>query len=68
MLFEDNGLSTRINELESLLAHLQYDLEKMSSVIIEQKKEIDDLKRQITRLDQRIDNALSEPEDNFSVE
>ncbi|WP_296454561.1 SlyX family protein [Rubinisphaera sp.] len=43
---QDSSLK-RIVSLESLVTHLQYDLEQISKVVHNQQQKIDDLQRQI---------------------
>ncbi|TWT62295.1 SlyX family protein [Rubinisphaera italica] len=43
---QDSSLE-RIVSLESLVTHLQYDLEQISKVVHSQQQKIDDLQRQI---------------------
>ena len=51
-------MSARINELESAIAHLQNDLEKMSSVIVAQSSEIDELRRSFSRIERKLDELV----------
>ncbi len=52
----------RIIKLEYLVAHLEHELATMSSVLLEQQKEIDGLKRQTARLGDRV-TRLAEDEE-----
>lgn len=47
MTQEQDSSLERIVSLESLLTHLQYDLEQISKVVHSQQQKIDDLQRQI---------------------
>lgn len=54
--------SERINHLESAMAHLQNDYDKLNSVIIELHKEIRELLTQIERLDGRVTTLAEGPD------
>ncbi len=47
MTQEQDSSLERIVSLESLVTHLQYDLEQISKVVHSQQQKIDDLQRQI---------------------
>lgn len=47
-------LDARVTELETLVTHLQHDLEQLSSVMLTQKREIDALTRSVDKLERRL--------------
>ena len=53
---------TRVAHLESLLAHLQHDLEQLGQVVWRQQTEIDDLKKKFGRLHEQLNDSRDEPE------
>lgn len=53
----------RLVELESLVMHLQNDLEQMHQVILQQQKELEALRRQIEKLEGRVEIAEQGPEE-----
>ena len=53
-------LRQRVVELESLLTHMQHDLESLNQVILDQQSEIGSLKEQIARLEDRL-GQFTEP-------
>ena len=55
----------RIVELESVVAHLQHDLESFNSVVLRQQAEIDELKQMLSNLETRLEQSepLSEARD-----
>jgi SlyX protein len=52
----------RIVELEWIVTHLRHDLEQLNQIVLEQRKEIDELKTLLLRLTDRIEAAEAEPE------
>lgn len=52
----------RIVELESVVAHLQHDLDQFNSVILRQQAEIDGIKQMLSRLETRVEQSDSAPE------
>lgn len=56
-------LEERVVELELLVTHLERDLGALNSVLSDQQKEIDRLKRLIGRLDDRV-ARLTDDEDS----
>ena len=44
----------RITQLESALAHAQYELEQLNSVIVEQGKQLDQFGRRVSRLEELV--------------
>ena len=56
--------SQRIVAMESLIAHLQHDLDQLNSVLLRQQTEIDALRQSQNRLEMRIDNNFTGAEDN----
>ncbi|MGE5192044.1 MAG: SlyX family protein [Deltaproteobacteria bacterium] len=52
----------RLVAVELLVTHLERDLGTLNSVLLEQQKEIESLKRLIGRLDDRV-TSLTEPEE-----
>ncbi len=57
----------RILNLESVVAHLQHDLDQLNTVILQQQSEIDGLNETLTRLQSRLEQADARPEER-SVE
>ena len=55
-------------QLESLLAHLQHESEQMHEVILAQQVEIDSLRRDLKRLEARLDRTAEEPEQHDSID
>ena len=58
----DPSLQQRLTDLEFLLAHLQHDVEQLNAVILAQQKELDVLRRQCGRLEDRLNLWGGEPE------
>ena len=52
----------RIVALELLVTHLERDLGTLNAVLLEQRKEIESLKRLISRLDDRVTRLAEEDE------
>jgi SlyX protein len=52
----------RLVALESLVTHLERDLGTLNSVLLEQRQEIESLKRLISRLDERVTRLAEEEE------
>lgn len=59
---------TRVTELETLVTHLQHDLEQMSNVLLAQKSEIDALARSVEKLQRRLDVLEEQPADADPLE
>jgi SlyX protein len=57
-----DSLSERLIAVESVVAHLQHDVEQLNSVILRQQTEIDALKRTVDHLESRIDETDAPPE------
>ena len=53
---------SRLMQLESLLMHMQYDLEQLSQVVWRQQAEIDALTNELNRLDTRVVTLADGPE------
>lgn len=49
-----NPLEPRVVELETLVMHLQHDLESLNAVALEQQRELDHFRRMLTRIDDRM--------------
>lgn len=47
-------LEQRVVELETLVMHLQHDLESLNAVALEQQRELDHFRRMLTRIDDRM--------------
>ena len=58
----DERFDERIVKLELLVTHLEHELATMSSVLVEQRKEIDLLKRTTARLDDRVARLAEDDE------
>ena len=52
----------RIVDLESVIAHLQHEVDQLNSVILSQQAEIDAVKQSLAKLESRVDRAESGPE------
>jgi uncharacterized coiled-coil protein SlyX len=52
----------RLVALELLVTHLERDLGTLNSVLLEQRKELEALKRKIDRLDDRVTRLAEEEE------
>lgn len=52
-------LSERMVALESLVTHLQYDVEKMNEAILDQQTQLGVLKRGLERLKDQLSDASS---------
>ena len=52
----------RIVELESLVAHLEHEFDQLNSVVLRQQREIDNLKRTLSKLEARLDEQADGPE------
>ena len=57
-----HSLSDRVTELESIVMHLQHDLDQMHAVILTQHADFEQLLRTVHRLDERLLELLAEPE------
>lgn len=58
----------RVTELETLVTHLQHDLEQMSNVLLTQKGEIDALTRSVEKLERRLEVLEQPPEERDLLE
>jgi uncharacterized coiled-coil protein SlyX len=58
-----DDLQQRIINLESLITHLQHDLEQMSSVLVIQRMEMKEQERAIRHLESRLAEYESDAED-----
>jgi uncharacterized coiled-coil protein SlyX len=58
----------RVVELELLVTHLERDLGTLNSVLTDQQKEIDVLKRLISRLDDRVARLSDDDEPRDAVD
>lgn len=52
----------RWEKLESLLMHLQHDCEQLGQVVWRQQAELDALRRELAKLNERLDDLSEEPE------
>lgn len=59
---EVGQLRERIMSLEMLVMHLQHDHETLGKVLLDQQKEMDQLRQQLDKLGVRVDQALIDPE------
>lgn len=57
-----NSLEERIIKLETIVMHLQHDIEQLNAATLAQQKEIKSLKQYIERLQSRLDQADDDPE------
>jgi SlyX protein len=53
---------SRLMHVESLLTHMQHDLEQLSQVVWRQQAEIDALTKELNRLDTRVVTLADGPE------
>jgi len=58
----------RIVHLETLVTHLQYDLEQLYSDVLEQQAEIRALRETLTRLERRVDVSSEGPDQRDPLE
>lgn len=56
------SLEERVVELETIVMHLERDVEQLNGVIVAQQAEIESLKKLVERLQSRFETALEEPE------
>ena len=56
------SLSDRILALETVVSHLQHDVEQLQAVILAQGGEIQSLREQVERFEGRFEEATGEPE------
>jgi SlyX protein len=56
-------LSERIVSLETLLTHLQHDVEQMHEVLLAQGRELDALRTTVERLERRLQHSAEVPEE-----
>lgn len=61
-------LEERVVELELLVTHLERDLGALNAVLTDQQKEIDVLKRLITRLDDRVARLVDDDDARDAVD
>jgi uncharacterized coiled-coil protein SlyX len=54
----------RLVALELLVTHLERDLGTLNTVLLEQRQEIESLKRMLSRLDDRVTRLAEEEEQN----
>ena len=64
---EGKNQEERIHELESMIAHLQHDYDKLNSAMIDLDKVIREIHKRIDHLDGRVTN-LSEGPENRTLE
>ncbi|GAB4136811.1 MAG: hypothetical protein Tsb009_04020 [Planctomycetaceae bacterium] len=57
-----NPADERRISVESIIAHLQHDIEQLSQVVLRQQAEIDELKLTLEKLESRIDKSDESPE------
>lgn len=50
---------TNVIATQELLTHMQHELQQMHDVILNQQKQIDELTRSLSRLEIRLDDAVS---------
>ena len=62
-MVSSESLSSRVIELESLVTHLQRDLQQLSDVILGQQTAVESLKRAVQRLENHLDRLPQQPED-----
>ena len=61
-----DSLNGRVIELESIVTHLQRDLNALNSVILEQQTEIERLRRRMERLEDRLQGLADDTENGES--
>lgn len=59
---DDESLQQRVIELESLVMHLQHDLEQMHHVLIQRAADFDGLREKLQRLEGRFEGTDELPE------
>lgn len=57
---EKRTLEDRVTQLESVVAHLQYDVEKLNEVLVEQQAALTAFKQQISELLVRLDSEVAD--------
>ena len=64
----DDLPNNRFIELESLVMHLQNDLEQMNNVILHQQREMESLNQRIQQLESRLEKTAESPEERDPLE
>lgn len=65
---DTDSLAERLVQLESAVAHLQFDLEKMHEVLLAQQAENDTLKQTLERLRGRVERMDEGTEDRDLID
>lgn len=60
---EDNAVASRVMELELLVTHLQNELQQLSSVVLQQQTEFEQLRQQLHRVEQAFADSTDGGED-----
>jgi len=55
--------SERLVQVESLLSHLQHDVDKLNGALIEQQQQIEDLRKLISKLEADVEQIPDTPRD-----
>lgn len=53
----------RLTRLESLLSHLQYDVDKLNDALVAQQSQIDELRRMMSKMESVIEHLPEAPRD-----
>ena len=59
---DDPGTTDRLTAIESLLMHLQHEFEQLSEAILEQRRELDSLRRDMACLSGQVASLELGPE------
>ncbi len=59
----DRATDERLDTIETLLSHLQHDVDKLNEALISRQTEISELNRQLTKLTSAVDQ-IPQPPDN----
>ena len=60
---EDASDPDRLTQVETLLSHLQHDVDKLNEALIAQQSQIDDLQQKIVKLTSIVEALPEEPRD-----
>ncbi|MEM7812487.1 MAG: SlyX family protein [Planctomycetota bacterium] len=60
-------MTERLEDVESLVTHLQRDVEQMHEVLVAQQAELAALRRKLEKAEARVDSLEADPEDRDPV-
>lgn len=55
--------SERLVQVESLLSHLQHDVDKLNEALIEQQQQIEDLRKLVSKVESDVQQIPDSPRD-----